>query len=160
MELLTQTNSKWSDYKLGSTQYTIGGSGCLLTSLCNAYNLHYQCEVCDPAWMGKSLFIRGGIQDNGFIVWAVVESVLNCKVDCFYTGYITSNDMEHYIVKFTNNAGQSHFSNLIGHCGQLYIIFDVFSGQTIIKHYGDVDRVIRLTFKTAAGTTNANNFNF
>lgn len=69
-----QYDERWKDIKLGDSNYTIGSSGCTMTSICKLIiqNQLATAKTLNPKILGKWLNENSGY-DNGDIKWKKVE---------------------------------------------------------------------------------------
>ena len=74
----SQRNSTWKDKKLDHSPYSIGESGCALTSA--AMVAKYFGYDTDPNRLNTSLTAVGGLDTSGDLHWEKVEEVSNGKV--------------------------------------------------------------------------------
>lgn len=148
MELLTQNDPRWKDVKIGKSKYTIGEAGCVLTSLCNVANIY------GPAWwtpddLNKRLTAIDGY-DDGCVRWNAAAKILGCHIDSDYRGSLDFNSSQQFYIAKYKNLGSDHFTNIFGRCGNQYILcnqyilYDVYSGQVIIKTAAEIERIIKL----------------
>jgi hypothetical protein len=147
MELLQQTDTRWSKNIIGQSGFSIGGSGCVLTSLCNAANL--QGYDWTPDDLNRALYSQNGLTDNGYVIWDIAAKLLKCNIKPFYNGEIDFNNRkESYICHYQNRTSNGkligHFTNLLGRQGGYYIIFDVYDGKTLVKPVKDIDRIVKV----------------
>ena len=73
---LGQRDPKWASEILGFNKdtYTIGGYGCLITSICVACNYYGKSET--PLTINKKLKdAKGFAANNGFYIWGAIEKV-------------------------------------------------------------------------------------
>lgn len=64
---LAQRDTRWKDYKLGTSNETIGNQGCLIT--CATMMCRYFGIDIDPAVMNVWLKANGGYQNTNWFVW-------------------------------------------------------------------------------------------
>ena len=153
MELLKQTDKKWAKEIIGKSGYSIGGSGCVLASLCNCANLHGLDWTPDD--LNRALYNKGGLTDTGLVVWDSVAKTFGCRINPFYfmrddKGKVTAggqldfnNNNCYYIGRYINK-GIGHFSNILGKSGSYYIVYDVYSGSVVVKNATDINRIVKM----------------
>ena len=122
-----QNNPKWKNKPLNNSQMTIGEVGCLLTAICNIYNLR-NCHNITPEDLNSYLIKNKGYTESNLIIWSVVEEFLDAKIQHYYTGEVEYSLNCFYIVNFLN-YGVGHFTNLIKKEGEKYYIYDVWDDK-------------------------------
>ena len=151
---VSQKDSRWKDVKLiEGKDYTIGSSGCLITSLTNCYNLsnyiNAECKHClildTPATMLERLKQYKAINQDGLVIWSAAEKALNMEVQPFDA--IPDPYFNYQICQFVNN-GYAHFSNLIKYTENEVLIYDVYSGTLRELLKNQVRRYINLRFRS------------
>lgn len=136
MKLLTQTDIRWAAKKLGKTNYTIGGSGCLITAICNCINIVKGREVITPDDLNIKLYQSSGYDVNGLLIWNAAAKILDCKFDPYYDGPLYSDSQ--YIAKIKDN----HFVNILAVVGSNAVIYDVYWDEVSVLPLSDMQRII------------------
>jgi len=138
--MLYQNDPKWKDAPLNNSKETIGGVGCLLTSLCNINNMVNN-KDCTPVDLDRDLMLFNGYTADNLIIWSVVEHILNLDIVHHYTGEIEYTIKDYFIVNYINH-GYGHFTNLISKHGSCYTVFDVWNNK--IRNKTDIRRVVKV----------------
>ena len=141
MDLLTQNNTRWKSIKIGKSKYTIGDAGCVLTSLCNAANLYGLDWTPDD--LNRQLTAINGY-DDGCVRWNAAAKILGCQIDSDYRGSLDFNSSQQFYIAKYINGSLDHFTNILGRNGNQYILYDVYSGQVIIKTATEIARIIKI----------------
>jgi len=138
-----QNDPIWKDKSLNNSKETIGSVGCLLTSLCNIYNLINDKKIT-PIDLNRDLILYNGYTNDNLIIWSVVEKILNLNIYHYYNGEIEYSLNNFYIVNYLNH-GYGHFTNLISKKENEYNVFDVWDNQ--FKTKTNIRRVIKVCKK-------------
>lgn len=141
--MYSQNNRKWKEYSINNSKTTIGEVGCLLTSICNIYNIHHNVKIT-PITLNTRLINNNGYTDGNLIIWSVVESLLDVEIQHIFTGKVEYDMNSYYIVNFLN-FGTGHFTNLISKDNDKYNIFDVWDSK--YKVIDTPRRLVKMTFK-------------
>jgi hypothetical protein len=155
MELLTQTDKRWKNEKMGKSKCKIGDSGCVITSLCNTYNLNG--GDFTPDELNRILGDNGYTKD-GDLYWACAEKILNCKIQ--HKAWVKEQGIGkmnevlnerisfyHHIICRYINSGYQHFTNVINVFGNYIIVFDVYDGKIKVLHKTDINRLVIVDYK-------------
>lgn len=128
MQNYSQNDIRWKDKPLNNSLNAIGEVGCLLTSLVNIYKIRHPEIDITPFSFNRGLIEHDGYTKDNYIIWAVVEKLLDVKIEHIYTGVIEYDVNSYYIVNFLN-FGCGHFTNLVSKKDNDYNIFDVWDGK-------------------------------
>ena len=142
--MFCQNDPLWKDKSLNNSKETIGGVGCLLTSLSNISNLANS-KTITPIDLNRELILYNGYTNDNLIIWSIAEKVLDLKIIHYYTGDIEYTLNDFYIVNYIN-YGYGHFTNLISKKGGEYNVFDVWDNHYRTKT--DIRRVIKVCKKS------------
>ena len=148
-----QNDERWKNIQMVDTRpYTLGSSGCLVTSLTNAYNdynrEHAECKSCylncTPDMMLGLLKQHKAINEDGLVVWAAAEEALSAEINPFDANI--DFYYPYHIIQYIN-FGSAHFSNVIKimENGNIFI-YDVYSGSCKELLPNQVRRWINLRF--------------
>lgn len=152
MYLLTQTDKKWNNQKLGKSKWTIGDSGCVITSLCNIHNLNG--NDITPDELNRQLTEINGYTKDGDLYWNSAEKILKCKINPFAWKKETNNisdmnnilcqkiNQSHHIICRYMNKNVNHFSNILNVFYNIVVVFDVYSGKIICLPKSDINRLV------------------
>ncbi len=142
--MLSQNNPSWKLNPINESKNTIGEVGCLLTSLCNAYNIKYPNTPITPLHLNTALIDNNGYTIENYIIWGVAEKVINAKIEHIYTGTVEYDMNAFYIANFLN-FGSGHFTNVISKDDNKYNIFDVYDGE--YKKIPTPRRLVKVVFE-------------
>lgn len=73
IEPLSQVDPRWKDVQLGTSSSTIGGYGCLVTSV--AMMLDYYGYTVDPAELDTMLTDNAGYANGNLLVWGAIPAI-------------------------------------------------------------------------------------
>lgn len=153
IELFNQKDPKWALEKLGTSNYTIGSSGCLIT--CLAMRLNQLGFNTNPSLINKELTEKGGYESGCNLVFAaptqyypithelILSNVTMAKVNQYIDRQIP------VIVQVDYNpstlAMDQHWVMITGRTENDYIIIDPLGGiETLFsKRYGDPSKNMR-----------------
>ena len=141
--MLYQNDPKWKDAPLNNSKETIGSVGCLLTALCNINNILNDTFIT-PIELDRQLILYNGYTNDNYIIWSVVEHILDLEIVHHYTGEIEYSVDDYFIVNYLNE-GYGHFTNLLSKHGTCHTVFDVWSNQ--IRNKTDIRRVVKVCKK-------------
>lgn len=149
--MLTQTDTRWKNIRLGKSDVTIGQSGCLLTSLCNIYNENSRrqakCPSCTieltPDILNKRLMEINGITAGGLVIWDKACKVLKADIRPFDKDF--DMNFEYHIVGFINEYNILHFCNVVS-LDDFCIVYDVYTGDDRLVNPIDIKRYININF--------------
>ena len=82
--MYSQRDSKWSNNKLGTSNHTIGQSGCVITSICNLLLKHGYEITPDEA--NERIKNAGGYANGNLIIWSKLKDALPVEAYRYY-GY-------------------------------------------------------------------------
>lgn len=143
-QLVYQNNELWRDKKLGRSQLTIGSHGCLITSLCNIYNMRSKNFITPDTFNGL-MTENHGINSQGLVIWNIAEIILKAKIEHIYKGAMTYDVNSYYIVNFLL-SGHGHFTNLLEISGDKYFIYDVWDASYKVLKAKDIRRVVKVIY--------------
>jgi hypothetical protein len=149
MKLLSQRDNKWVNNRIGESPITVGGFGCLITSL-SMFSDWYG-KYRDPAWMAKNLKFT----KDGLFLWpSMNDSELPFKF--VYRYYKRDDKKIKEILNSKDNAcvlqvnNGKHWVALVGYSRIYgYKIADPFYGDIIYinKHYPNITGFAEITRK-------------
>lgn len=148
-----QNDPRWKDIQIVETRdFTLGSSGCLITSLTNAFNdynkQNAECKSCylpyTPDMLLGLLKQHKAINEDALVVWSAAEEALNMECEPFCSA--PDPYFSYQIVQFTN-FGYSHFSNVLGILDDGDIrIYDTYNGSVKDLLPNQVRRWINVRF--------------
>ena len=156
MNLLIQNDLKWKNEKLGKSKYTIGDSGCVITSLCNCANL-YGGDIT-PDELNRMLIDINGYTKDGDLYWNCAEKILNCKIQ--YKSWVKEEGIgklneilcnkrisqKHQLICRYLNKNTQHFTNVLNVFSNYVIIYDVYDGKVKVLNKTDINRLVTVNF--------------
>jgi hypothetical protein len=142
--MYSQNNKIWKHEPLNKSDNTIGEVGCLLTSLVNIYKIKHPDSIMTPLYLNALFVEKNGYTKDNYIIWSVVETILDVEIQHIYTGEIEYNINSFYIVNFLN-FGSGHFTNLLSYENSEYNIFDVWDGT--YKTISTPRRLVKVVFR-------------
>ena len=82
--MYSQRDPKWANNKLGTSNHTIGQSGCVITSICNLLLKHGYEITPDEA--NERIKNAGGYANGNLIIWSKLKDALPVEAYRYY-GY-------------------------------------------------------------------------
>ena len=143
--MLFQNDRRWRNIPLGRSSVTIGSHGCLITSLCNSYNIRRGQEILTPDIFNQKMIDMGGYTPGGLVIWSVAQKILNAEINSNYTQGMFNMDDYFYIVNYIF-GGIGHFTNLIGFDGFDVNVFDVYDGDHKKIPRKEIRRVVSISY--------------
>jgi len=129
-----QNDPAWSDDFLGSTGYTMGGSGCLVT--CIAASLSAQGIDTDPGRLNRAFTQEGVYNCQGEIVWNHIEDAIPnvrvsapAKVDVIALEQAVAQGRFPIVKVRYKGVGYQHWVILIGARNGHYLCMDPLNGD-------------------------------
>jgi|GEM_PF-4398450 len=154
----SQVNPDWKEKFLDNSPFTIGASGCALTS--TAMLVSYYGVDTDPSRLNQALTPIGGIDIHGILHWDIVPQVCEGKIEwieridgCEKTPEICWNRIETeidlgypVIADLRTPAGNQHFIVFKGQVGENYYFYDPADPEETertwpIGYHGEYDMV-------------------
>ena len=146
-----QGDSRWATQHLGTSSYSMAGSGCAITA--SAMVAAYYGSTKDPGRLCRALGADGGLDPEGNLYWGSVPgdsgafmSYIGGYDYCWLTRINKELDSGNpVIVKLIHNGGKTHFVVLTGRDGSIYYMNDPAYGDrtTLNARYGAPSEVIR-----------------
>jgi hypothetical protein len=153
-----QSDSRWGSLHLGSSSYTMSGSGCAVTSC--AMVVSYFGSSKDPRGLCKALSAGGGFTSGGAIYWQNVPAAAGGTVSyvgrwnsCSLTRINQELDGGYPVIVQVSLKGSTHFVVLTGRSGSTYYLNDPAYGDTttLNSRYGTPSTAIK-GFRVYHGT--------
>lgn len=130
---LCQDDPKWAGDYLATTDGTIGGEGCAITSIAMIFN-YYGIDT-DPQRLNWLLDTNGGYTPQGWVYWEKAVDVAPTRVVHIYEDlpsyYLIDSNLARgnpVIVKLKLRSGITHFVVIAGKEGWDYLIRDPAAG--------------------------------
>ncbi len=145
-----QSDSRWASLHLGSSSYTMSGSGCAVTSC--AMVASYFGSGKDPGGLCKALSSSGGFSSSGAIYWQKVPAAAGGTISyvgrwdyCSLTRINQELDAGHPVIVQVSRRGSTHFVVLTGRYGSTYYLNDPAYGDrtTLNSRYGAPSTAIK-----------------
>jgi len=153
-----QSDSRWASLHLGSSSYTMSGSGCAVTSC--AMVAAYFGSSKDPGGLCKALSGAGGFTSSGSISWSAVPAAAGGTISyggrwdsCSLTRIDQELDGGSPVIVQVSLKGSTHFVVLTGRTGSTYYLNDPAYGDTttLNSRYGAPSSAIK-GFRVYHGT--------
>jgi len=153
-----QADSRWADDSLGSTDSTIGGEGCAVSSA--AMVLAYYGVNVDPGILNTFLTNNEGYTPQGWLYWEKAAAFAPGKAKHVYEDapsyYLIDSNLlrgNPVIIRIRLRSGITHFVVIVGKRGFHYLIQDpASSGDTgIYPLYRLVAKIEALRFYEKLG---------
>jgi GH25 family lysozyme M1 (1,4-beta-N-acetylmuramidase) len=148
LTVMSQKDLRWAGEKLGTSAVTIGGYGCLLTSV--AMTCNYFGKDTDPGRLNKSLIEVNGYEQGNLLRYSSVSTIYpDILVD--WNAFLTNPDdkdidgvlklglpvIAQVDYKPDTVALEQHWVVIIGKDTNGYLIADPIDGQTVyLSRYG------------------------
>ncbi len=137
-----QRDEEWKDDKLGNSKYTIGSSGCVLTSIASAVS--GTDGAADPKALNTYFTENSVFDSEGNLQWDVLDSLDGFNADVYSENSQEIvdeclEDGKYPIVRVrTNNGlGAVHYVLIVGAEDGEYICMDPLKGSfTTLESYG------------------------
>ena len=133
----TQTDKKWADYVYDKTlkeKYTIGKTGCLITSLANIFAQTPQ----EFAEVTKKCY------NNGYMDQDKVEIIMEYKRKKVSLSEV-KQDRDYIIYFFWTDKQYRHFSNLLKKTAHGVKVFNVYNGNHDNVNAEDIICILEVT---------------
>lgn len=149
---LKQTDSRWKNTKLGNGSYTIGSSGCVLTSVTMLYNYTHNTNLTPPEMQKKLSFSGSGI------IWtSVTKHDLTQKSGSISLANIYAQLKKgHPVLIFCkNSSGGTHAVVVTGYTGTSTSSFNAkdftindpgYKRTTLDQHFAQYPTIIRYVY--------------
>lgn len=148
-----QSDSRWAGLHLDGSSYTMGGSGCAVTSC--AMVAAYYGSAKDPGQLCRALGAKGGLDSQGRIYWEKVPGAAGGTIS--YVGrwdYSGSADLSRInreldngfpVIAEVRRSGSKHYVVLTGRDGSIYSMNDPgYAGMTTLNsRYGSPGAAIK-----------------
>ena len=153
-----QSDSRWAGLHLGSSSYTMSGSGCAVTSC--AMVASYFGSSKDPGGLCKALNSSGGFSSSGAVYWQNVPAAAGGTISyvgrwdsCSLTRINQELDAGYPVIVQVSRGGSTHFVVLTGRDGSTYYLNDPAYGDrtTLNSRYGTPSAAIK-GFRVYRGT--------
>jgi hypothetical protein len=153
-----QSDSRWASLHLGSSSYTMSGSGCAVTAC--AMVAAYFGSPKDPGGLCKALSSGGGFTSGGAIYWQNVPPAAGGTISyvgrwdsCSLTRINQELDGGYPVIAQVSLKGSTHFVVLTGRNGSTYYLNDPGYGDqtTLNARYGTPSTAIK-GFRVYHGT--------
>ncbi len=145
-----QSDPRWGYLHLGSSSYTMSGSGCAVTAC--AMVAAYYGSTKDPGGLCKALSSLGGFTSGGAIYWQYVPKAAGGTISyigradyCSLTTINRELDSGYPVVAKVYLKGNTHFVTITGRDGSTYYINDPGYGDrtTLNSRYGSPGTAIK-----------------
>lgn len=153
-----QSDSRWASLHLGSSSYTMSGSGCAVTAC--AMVAAYFGSSKDPGGLCRALNANGGLTSSGAIYWQKVPPAAGGTISyigrfdsCSLTRINQELDSGYPVIVQVSLKGSTHFVVLTGRDGSTYYLNDPGYGDrtTLNARYGTPSTAIK-GFRVYHGT--------
>lgn len=143
---MLQDDTTWAKKKLGASQSTLGGSGCLLTCIAVSMNYLDSSNMCTPASVNDSLLVKDGLTKNGLVIWSKIQSTFS-SFTYSYSNSVTSDDitsdLQHGLLPIVGvgQNGIAHWVLIIGSTNNDFVVMDPLNHDktpTRLSTYGKV----------------------
>ncbi len=137
-----QRDPEWKEDKLGNSSYTIGSSGCLLSSITSAISVTE--AKTTPGELNKIFNEKGVYDDNGNLQWGILDELdgFHTEVYSEVSGEIVDECLEKgrfpiVKVRTLQGIGANHYVLIVGAENGEYICMDPLKGTfTTLEEYG------------------------
>ena len=152
VDKLKQTDKRWKNTKLGNGSYTIGSSGCVLTSVTMLYNYAHENDLTPPEMQKKLSFSGSGI------IWSsVTKHGMTQKGGSISLASIYAKLKQgHPVLLFCkNSSGGTHAVVVTGYTGTSTISFSAkhftihdpgYNRTTLAQHFAQYPTIIRYVY--------------
>lgn len=126
-----QTDSRWSNKRLGKSGETMGKSGCAVTSVAilTAYTESITDTEYDPGYLCDYLSNNGGFDNNGNLLWNVAPAITHVG-----RGEFTGQSQKQIIDKIAKLMDDGY-----------YVILDVKNGSHYVAIIGIIDGILTMS---------------
>lgn len=157
LDLFTQRDLRWQNDTMALPTDRIGDLGCLVTCFANMTIATHKSPLT-PGLFNILLKLNKGYLglsnkdcpkgQESFMIYPVVEYLLNCKINYDIKHDSTDYGKTFYIGKFEYSNGVSHFVNITNHKpGKSQVeIFDVYFGKRSTCKMSDLKRIMEVCF--------------
>ena len=157
LDLFTQRDLRWQNDSMALPTDRIGDLGCLVTCFANMTIVTGKSPLT-PGLFNTLLKLNKGYLglsnkdcpkgNESFIVYPVVEFLLNCKINYDIKYDFSDYEKIFYLGKFEYSNGVSHFVNITNHKqGKNQVeIYDVYFGKRYLCNRSDFKRIMEVCF--------------